>query len=81
MPSDRVAVVITGAVAALTMTILRALVTFPATFVALTVKLKVAAVVGVPDITPVFPFKFKPDGRLPLAKDQVIGVVPVALSV
>ena len=80
MPSDRVAVVITGAVAALTMTILRALVTFPATFVALTVKLKVAAVVGVPVIAPVVAFKLKPVGRLPLAIAQVIGVVPVARS-
>ena len=78
MPSDRVAVVIAGTVA---ITILRALVAFPATFVALTVKLNVAAVVGVPDITPVFPFRLKPVGRLPADTDQVIGTVPVALSV
>ena len=63
------------------MTMLSPLVTFPAEFVALTVKLDVPAVVGVPVIAPVVPFKFKPVGRLPLAIAHVIGVVPVALSV
>jgi len=63
------------------MTILRALVVFPAELVALTVKLYVPAAVGVPVIAPVVPFKLKPTGRLPLFIDQVIGVVPVALNV
>jgi len=51
----------------------------PAAFVALTVKLNVPAVVGVPEITPAL-LKFKPLGRLPLSIDQV-GAVPVALNV
>ena len=63
------------------MTMLNAFVTFPAEFVALTVKLYVFTAVGVPVIAPVVPFKFKPVGRLPLAIAHVIGVVPVALSV
>jgi hypothetical protein len=61
--------------------ILRFLVLNPAEFVALTVKLNVPAVVGVPEIAPEFMFKPKPVGRLPLVMDQVIGVVPVAVSV
>ena len=73
--------VITGATAGSIMTMLRALVTFPATFVALTVKSNVPDIIGVPDITPVFPFKLKPVGRLPTVITQVIGVVPVAASV
>ena len=62
------------------MTMLNALVTFPAEFVALTVKLNGPAVVAVPVIAPVVAFKFKPVGRLPLANAHVIGVVPVAVS-
>jgi len=54
---------------------------FPAELVALTVKLYVFAAVGTPVIAPVVEFKFKPVGKLPPATDQVIGVVPVALSV
>ena len=54
---------------------------FPAEFVALTVKLNVPAAVGAPVIAPVVAFRTKPVGREPLAIDQVIGVVPVALSV
>ena len=63
------------------MTMLSAFVTFPAEFVALTVKFDVAAIVGVPVIAPVDVFKLKPDGNAPLATAHVIGVVPVALSV
>ena len=62
------------------MIMLRFLVVFPAEFVALTVKLNVPIVVGIPVIAPVAVFKFKPVGRLPLAISHVIGVVPVALS-
>ena len=62
------------------MTMLRLLVVFPATFVALTVKLHVPIVVGTPVIVPVLSFKLKPAGRLPFATVQVIGVVPVAMS-
>jgi len=53
----------------------------PAVFEALTVKLNVFATVGVPEINPVVEFKLKPVGRLPLAIDQVIGAVPLALRV
>ena len=63
------------------MTMLIALVTFPAEFAALTVKLYVFAAVGVPVIAPVEAFKFKPVGSVPLDIFHVIGVVPVALSV
>ena len=63
------------------MTILRDLELFPAELVALAVKLNVPIAVGVPVITPVDAFIFKPVGSLPLVIDQVIGVVPVALSV
>jgi len=59
---------------------LSTLVTLPAEFVALTVKLDVPAVVGVPVIAPVVAFKFKPVGRLPAVTAHVIGVVPVAVS-
>jgi len=62
------------------MTMLSAFVTFPAEFVALTVKFDVAAIVGVPVIAPVDAFKFKPVGSVPLTISHVIGVVPVAAS-
>jgi len=62
-------------------TMLNDFVTLPATFVALTVKLYVPAVVGVPEITPVVVFKLKPGGRLPEEIDQFIGAVPLAVSV
>jgi hypothetical protein len=62
-------------------TILRALVVFPAELFALTVKLDVPVAVGVPVIAPVVAFKLKPVGNLPLAIAQVIGVVPVAVRV
>ena len=63
------------------MTILNVFVAFPNGFAALIVKLNVPFTVGVPEITPVLPFKLKPFGSIPLAIDQVIGVVPVTLSV
>ena len=78
MPTGSEEVVITGITVT---TILRAFVALPAEFIALTVKLKVAAVVGVPVIAPVTVFKLKPPGRLPLTIPHVIGVVPVAASV
>ena len=81
VPAGKEAVVIVGATGAELMTMLSALVAFPALFVALTVKLKVAAVVGVPVIAPVDAFKLRPPGRLPLAIAHVIGVVPVAARV
>jgi hypothetical protein len=60
---------------------LSALVALPILFAALTVKLNVPAVVGVPVIAPVVAFKPKPAGRLPAEIDHVIGTVPVAASV
>ena len=69
----------TGAVPPLPVTtIVNCFELFPAAFVALTVKLDVPAVVGVPEINPVFWFRVKPDGKLPLDIAQVIGGVPVA---
>ena len=62
------------------MTILRALVLFPAEFVALTVKLNVPIAVGIPVIAPVVSFKTRPVDSAPFDIDQVIGVVPVAAS-
>ena len=81
MPAGSEEVVIVGITPALFMTILNCLVLFPAVFCALTVMLNVPVAVGVPDITPVVPFKFSPVGSVPLEIDQVIGVVPVAASV
>ena len=78
MPPGRDVVVIVGIAV---MTTLNDLVLFPATFVALAEKLNVPIAVGVPEITPFVVFKLKPAGRLPLDIDQVIGAVPVALSV
>ena len=63
------------------MTMLRSLVAFPALLVALTVKLKVPAAVGVPVIAPLDVFRFKPVGSVPLLIAQVMGVVPVAVRV
>ena len=63
------------------MTMLSALVSFPAVFIAMTVKLNVPAANGVPVIAPVDVFKLKPPGRSPTTIIQVIGAVPVALSV
>ena len=49
---------------------------------AVTVKVAVASAVGAPEITPVSLSRVRPDGRLlPVARLQVIGVVPSAASV
>ena len=61
-------------------TILMLFVLFPAELVALTVKLDVPITVGMPVIVPVVSFRLKPVGSVPLDIDQVIGVVPVAVS-
>jgi len=74
-------VLIVGATGAALIAMLKAFVTLPPAFVAFTVKLDVATAVGVPEISPVPPFKLKPTGRLPLSIDQVIGAVPPAESV
>ena len=62
-------------------TMLKVFVLFPAAFVALAEKLNVPIAVGVPEITPEVVFKLRPAGSTPLDIDQVIGVVPVAVSV
>jgi len=72
------------------MTMLRSFVVLPAEFVALTVNLYVPIAVdvklnnaisaGVPVIAPVVAFKLRPRGSVPFVIDQVIGVVPVAVS-
>ena len=61
-------------------TILRFTVTFPPEFVALTVKSDAPTTVGVPVIAPVDAFRLRPVGSEPVVTDQVIGVVPVAVS-
>jgi len=71
-------VTIVGGIPELLMTMLSSLVSFPATLVALTVKLNVPAVVGVPVIAPLVAFKLNPVGRLPLTISHVIGAVPLA---
>jgi len=63
------------------MIMLRFFEVFPTEFVALAVKLNVPVTVGVPVIAPVDAFKLKPAGSFPPLIDQVMGVVPVALSV
>ena len=78
VPSGREAVVIVGGAV---MTMLRVFVPFPAEFVALTEKLNVPIVVGVPEMTPVVSFKLRPAGSVRLEIDQVIGIEPVASSV
>ena len=80
-PPGKEVVVIVGATIVAVIVMLSSLVSLPAAFVALTIKLNVSATVGVPEITPVFGFNAKPPGKLPLSSDQVIGVVPVAWSV
>jgi hypothetical protein len=47
---------------------------------AFTVKVEVAAALGVPEITPADD-KVKPAGKVPLAKAQVTPVAPVAVKV
>ena len=61
-------------------TILRFIVAFPTEFVALAVKLNVPVAVGMPVIAPVVAFRIRPVGSAPLLIDQVMGVVPVAVS-
>ena len=78
VPSGRVAVVIVGGTV---MTMLRVFVPFPAEFVALTAKLNVPVVVGVPDISPMVSFKLRPAGSVRLEIDHVRGVEPVAARV
>ena len=80
VPFGKSVVVIIGATALVDMAIDNAFVSFPALFVALTVKLDVPAAVGVPDIMPLEE-SVSPFGKLPLDTVHVIGVVPVAASV
>jgi len=80
VPPDIAVVDIVGATAVM-ITILSALVALPATLVALTVKLKVPAVVGVPVSAPVAAFKLNPAGKLPADISHDIGAVPVAARV
>ena len=78
IPPGRDAVVIAGFAE---MTMLRSFVSLPAELDALTVKLNVPAVVGVPVIAPLDMFRFKPVGSVPLLISQVMGVVPVTVRV
>ena len=78
VPSGRLDVVMTGETPFIL--ILNGLVTFPATLLACTVKLKVPFAVGVPEITPLVE-RVNPVGKSPAVFVQVIGVVPVADSV
>ena len=55
-------------------------VSFPASLVALTVKVNIPSVVGVPDIVP-FDERLNPPGRLPAVMDQAIVGSPVAIRV
>ena len=77
MPPGRDVVVTVGIAVT---TILMSLELFPAILFALTVKLDVPIAVGMPLIVPVVSFKLKPVGSVPFDIDQVIGVVPVAVS-
>ena len=52
----------------------------PAELVALTVNVDVAAVVGVPEITPVVGARLKPVGNVLLATLHVMGASPVAVT-
>ena len=77
MPPGRDGVLIIGISE---MTMLRSLLSFPALFDALTVKLNVPVVVGIPVIAPFASYRLRPVGNSPLIIDHVIGVVPVAAS-
>jgi hypothetical protein len=55
--------------------------TFPLLFDALTVKLAVPAVLGIPEIMPVLASRDKPFGSAPLSRLHVMGAVPVAVNV
>ena len=80
VPSGREAVVITGGVVAAMMIMDNALVAELPLLLAFTVKGKVPAAVGMPEIVP-FVLRVSPLGRLPLSNAQVMGVVPVAARV
>ena len=80
VPVGNVVVVMVGATGAAVIAIDKFLVSLPALLVALTVKLNVPAVLGVPDITPADE-SVKLLGKLPFSNDHVISVVPVAVSV
>jgi len=62
------------------MVILKRFVSDDTIFIALTVNSNVPAVVGIPEITPAL-LKVKPVGKLPLVISQLIGLVPLAISV
>ena len=62
------------------MTRLNSFVTLPTGFSALTVKMNVPAVVGVPDMIP-SSLKYKPSGRTPLSIVHTIGIAPLAVSI
>ena len=51
----------------------------PAVFSALTVKVKIPALLGVPEISPSVE-RFNPSGKFPFVRDHVIGAVPEAAS-
>ena len=70
----------TVAPAALMMIIDKTFSSFPAALLALTVKLKLPAAVGIPEITP-FVDSSNPLGKLPPCNDHAIGVSPVAARV
>ena len=54
---------------------------FPAVLVALTVKVDVPVVVGVPEIMPVVSARLKPAGNVPMTTLHVMGAFPVAVTV
>ena len=80
VPFGKVVVVMVGAVAAATMIMDSACVSFPAALVACTVKLNVPVAVGVPDIAPAV-LSVKPPGKFPAVTLHVMGAVPVAARV
>ena len=67
--------------AALVIVIDSSFVSLPALFSALTVKLAVPAVVGVPLISPVVSSSVRPSGRAPPLMLHLMGVVPLAVRV
>jgi phosphohistidine swiveling domain-containing protein len=81
-PFANASVVIAGATGAGAIVMDKALVAFPAALVALTVKVDIPCVVGVPEITPVVPARSKPTGNVvPPSRLHVMGASPVAVSV
>ena len=63
------------------MVMLSSFVSLPALLVALTVKVELPAVVGVPLISPVSLFRLRPSGRAPPLMLHLMGVVPLAVRV